>query len=244
MTRIIKNPIHLTTREIEEFAGALRNNNYQIVTSLPLVDNEPESLIPNYKNKKTHQRILDDQQADLNYFSIKYTTHLHEDILVPIGVYGISEQWKVRFPLVVNGFWQGFFMGNKDFFRGIANIDENSCNVYYPRMISLKRELMYKIFEYYYSLDSDYCSAMAWEVRNEKSNTRTIAEALTFQRFENNGTEIYSSSTISSGQWKYLIDCRLRWGIIIDDSQQNISNESYSLDRLQTFIRSLVAYQQ
>lgn len=242
MSRIIKNPIHLTIQEIEEFANVLRTNNYQIVTSLPSIDNVPESLISHYKNQETHQRILDDQNAAFNFFSIKYTTYLHEDIVVPIGVYGISDYWKVRFPLVVNGFWQGFFMGNKDSFRAIANIDENNCEVYYSKMISLKKELMYKIFEYYYSLDSNYCSAMAWEIRNEKSNTRTIAESLTFQRLENNGTEIYSSSNIAPNKWNYLVDCRLRWGIIIDDSQQNVSNERYPLDKLQIFIRSIVDY--
>jgi hypothetical protein len=205
-----KSPIFLSNKEIDEFSYCFRIGDYEIITTAPSTTNIPDGIAKCFTDVKFYQLVLDDVEADFNYFSIKYETARGGEIIVPVGVYGISRKFKTRFPLLLSPFWRDFLMMNKSIFCHLGEIKENQ-DFYYTKILDLRKDFIRKIFAYYSLLDSTYCSAMAWELRNERSTTRTIAESLKYNRIEFFKSEIYSSIVIDCDKWEYLKQCLIDW---------------------------------
>ena len=221
MYRIVSNPLSLSTREMNEFFRAFQHSRFRLVTSDPTKENVPDLLSATLQNKESYCMILDDRNASFNYFSIGYRTTMGEDVLIPVGAYGISSQRKVLFPLVINGIWQILLMLDKDTFaRGCAIPETEDSHHYYGKLIQWKKQFIQQVFQYYSTLVPGYCSAMAWPARGEKSATRSIAESLAFHRiiFAGGGKEIelYSTMALEEGSSlvKYFKNCLFRWEVI------------------------------
>ena len=227
----------LPDAEMNEFVDTFCNNRYDIITLVPSTDNLPESMIENYKSAATHQKILGDPQAYFMVYAIKYANLKGDIIIFPIGIFGVSEARKIRFPLLVNGFWQAILMASKEAFSQFCNKD---LDFYYSRFVELKRQFMFNVFGYFKTIDNEYNSVMAWPSRGEKSNTRNVAEKLSFRRFEEGKMDIYSTADVKDAKLNYLSDCVLRWGILIDDRAQYTANVIYPAARIAMLIRGLV----
>lgn len=229
----------LQDEELLEFIEVFTRNNYEIITLQPTAENVPESLIDSYKDVETHRKILADPAATFSFFSIRYQNAMGEEMLIPAGMFGVSESRKVRFPLLINGFWQMILMGNKDSFSHICDQD---TDLYYPKFIELKSQFMKNIFSYYQQIDQENYSVMAWPSRGEKSVTRRISELLGYHRAEEGKMELYTSAVAEEAKLNYLSDCVLRWGILIDDRQQTLCNVNYPFEQLQSLVRGMVGY--
>jgi hypothetical protein len=241
MRKIIKNPMNLPDAEMYQFVNVFCNNEYEIVTMEPSAENLPESMIESYKDVKTHQKILADPQAFFSVYAIQYTDENGDEIIFPIGLFGVSENRKVRFPLLINGFWQAILMASKDSFSQFCN---SNIDFYYSRFVELKRQFMTVVFGFYKKIDDECNSVMAWPSRGEKSNTRIVAEALQFSRYDDGKMDIYSADGISGSKLSHMSDCVLRWGILIDDRDQYQSNVIYPAERIQMLIRALVNFKE
>ena len=245
MTMIIKNPVGLPHEGIEEFVVAFISDNYEVVTLQPDADNTPESLIAGYNQQATYAMMMNDPGAHNSFYAIKYHTAAYGEALVPIGLFGVSDKYKVRFPLVLNGAWQGFVMFNKESFLRICDIaDPEEQDIFFMKFLDVKRKFIEKVFSYYRHLNSGYTSAMAWEARGEKSSTRKIANGLGFGRMDNGKMEIYhAAEDTPASTWQYLRNCVFRWGALIDGRLQASSNVEYPVENLQHMIRCMVGYQ-
>ena len=239
MYKIIKNPVDLSREGIEQFCSAFRTNNYEIVTTIPSDDNVPE-LLASQHSGKSYQIILDDPGAEYEFFSIKYKTADNEEMLLPIGVYGISNDKKIRFPLIITRLWQSFLMVSKANFRYMIEVEEGEDHdFYYSRMLELREDFMRNVFRYYYTIDTEFCSAMSWPIRSERSTTRLVAESLNFHRLDYGKMEVYTSVKISPAISEYIKNCIYRWSIAIEAGSQE---EPRALPNLKLFVRGLVNY--
>ncbi len=150
MQKIIKNPIQLSEDQQEHFSLLFEKGEYQVVTCIPDEHNIPESLIPSSKEAVTYREILQDDDAFLRYFAIAFQGRDNIDFLIPIGVYGCSEKRGLRFPLLLNGFWQMFLMADPVAFANIVGIeDSEECQFYFKNLISLKKSFSTKVFKYF-----------------------------------------------------------------------------------------------
>jgi hypothetical protein len=163
---------------------------------------------------------LDDPDAGFAYFSIQFDNRYHQKVTIPIGVYGIGYTNEVRFPLLLNGFWRDFLMAKKDDFCALCGIT-GQTDFYYAKILRLRKAFISKIFNYYSSIDTHLCSAMAWDIRGEKSITRIIAESLHYHRTEFLKSEIYTSFETTSNTLVYLSECLIKWYEIAREAEQN-----------------------
>lgn len=245
MYKIIKNPADLPKKEMNEFAKIFWDNNYEILTTLPADDNVPDLLSLTLQDEKNYHLILDDPNATFTYFSIKYKTGQNEEIIIPVGAFGITDKWKVRFPLVVNGIWQLLLMVNKDTFCKACNISEsNDGNFYFSRLIEWRKEFILNIFKYYLCLDGGFCSGMSWKARGEKSNTRKIAESLTFHRISFSDMELYSSVHIENNAdlVQYFKNCLFRWDVIGRNVLQDQEYPANGNSNIILLVKSIIGY--
>lgn len=240
MERIIKNPMVLPLSGMDEFIDAFRNDCYEIVTLDPVAEVMPESMIEKYKDARTHQQILGDREASFRVYAIKYTDNKGDNILFPIGIYGVSPNKKVCFPLLINGFWQAILMASKEAFSQFCNQD---IDAYFLRFIEMKRKFMLTVFDYFKNVDPEFNAVMAWPSRGEKSNTRKVAEQLGFYRSDEGKMELYSREELTGSKLTSLSDCLLRWGILIDDREQYKVNVNYPEDKIKYLIQGLVGIQ-
>jgi hypothetical protein len=242
MSTIVKDPITLFPEQIREFSMAFRTDGYEIITLDPSSGNAPEYMDTRLFDPVTHRRILNDPEAWFDYFAIVYPDRNNDSNIVPIGLYGVSAEHEIRFPLLLNEFWQAFVMTDKDTFRMICGINEaDESDFYYLKLIELKRRFISRIFEYYLSIDPLWSAAMAWEIRSKRSNTRNIAESLRFLRVEDRNHEIYSSIAIPAEKWDYLKKCIIRWGIAVEKAERT-NNTAEINPNVRILLREMVGY--
>jgi len=244
MSLIINNPLDLSVEGIREFAEVLRTKSYEIITSIPTQENTPE-IHPFYQDRNSYQLIMEDQNARFDYFSIAYRTAENEEVIIPIGVYGISGLHSVRFPLIIENFWQQLLKASKDEFKMVSQIkDDQAADFYYAACVQVRNDFIRSIFKYYYSLNPEYTSVMAWEMRGKNSNTKMISLSEGFEIREGSGCEIHSSVKNQNSRWTYLSNCYIRWGVFFP---KNLANGGGITDKdpakVQLFIRSMVNYQ-
>jgi hypothetical protein len=242
MDTIVKNPLGLPDRALEDFAEAFRTNAYEIITLRPTAENTPESLIDSYHDPLTYGHMFSDPQAVFHFFSLRYRPSGYPPTVIPIGVFGESERRNIRFPLVLNGFWQAFVMSTSDTFSQLSQLAAHpGRDAYYARFSALKKSFIHNAFRYYHCTGPQGGAAMAFELRGAKSNTRSIAESLGFHRQEAHGMEIYNSVETEPQGWKYLKECTFRWSALLRDKKQGDYNQAYPLPKVQLFVRRLVS---
>ncbi len=207
---LLQSPTQLTGYELDHFCKSFRTGNYDIVTTAPGPGVDCERLLACFKDPATYSLILDDAAGTFTYFSIQYERADGTVTQVPIGVYGISQRESVRFPLLLNDFWRDFLMVKLQEFCFMCNIQQ-SQEQYYGRLLELRKNLITKIFNYYFAESNEIASAMAWDIRGEKSLTRRLATEAGFARVEFLRSEIYSSVDLSPEKWSYLRQCLLKW---------------------------------
>jgi hypothetical protein len=215
MTKIIKDPIELSTEEVKQFADALGGNDYQIITSKPTPDNVPQKLSETLRDVNKIRMIMEDPGAEQCYFSIQYRNADGSSVVVPIGVYGVSPKRKARFPLVINGIWITLVsLGKEAFSKGLNLEEEEECSYYFAKFLEWKKGFIRKTFTYYYN--SDYCSAMSWDARGKGSNTRIIAEEVGFNVIEFDQTAIFSKTNLAkdASMLAYYKNCLFRWKML------------------------------
>lgn len=240
MEKIIKNPSLESKDDMLEFGEIFRSGRYIITAFASDKDKLPDSVVDEYLRVDTFQRILDDPNAYFNCYGIQYTLENDNKVGIPIGIFGVSDLKEVRFPLLVNLFWQTFLMIDKDRFNllaGFTNPEERDH--YFQQLIQLRKTFITRVFDYFRTAGSIGYSAMAWDIRGKKSNTRNIAEGVGFKRIENNGFELYSSLDTPNEKWDYLKNCIIRWGITVD---KNKRAELPLRSNVGFFIKSLVGY--
>jgi hypothetical protein len=238
-TSYLKSLILLSQPEIIHFTEVFRLRQYQIVSILPSSDVDCERLLDFFKDDAIYHTILDDSQGTFNYFGLKYLNSNGIETHLPIGVFGISKRYEVRFPLLLNDFWRDFLMINKNDFCYICGINDNQ-DYFYGKMLELRRSFVEAVFNYYANIDKSYISAMAWDLRSEKSLTRILAEALGYKRIEFIKSEIYSSSEINEDRWNYLKKSLLTWFKITNEVKQIMLPETATHRNLSLIARGFV----
>jgi hypothetical protein len=112
----------------------------------------------------------------------------------------------------LNDFWRDFLtVGKLDFATFLEITNEQDIDMYFLRLIELRKTFLNKIFNFYVSSNPILTTAMAWKIRGPKSLTRFTAESVGFFRYELDQDELYSSKEISKEQLEYLRNCLLRW---------------------------------
>lgn len=243
MEKIITNSTNLAHGEIEEFAEAFRNDQYEIITVDAVSSYEPELLLDRQKDKLSYAKIFDDQDATLKFFAIRYAGNAGKIVLIPIGVYGVSSRYKLRFPLYLDSFWQSFlWTTKKEFCELCGTTDDEEHDFFFLRLIDLRRAFIQKVFSYYFSIDRHDHSAMVWKLRGKDSNTRRIAEGLGFSRIEHGEHEVYSSIAFSPDMLAYMDGCLSRKGVVIGGEQEGRVDRNNARFDARLFARSIVDY--
>lgn len=210
MVKIIKDPIELTAEGVSQFAAAFRADSYEIITSQPTPENIPQRLSATLSDVSKIRMIMEDPDAGQCFFSIAY-----QDVIVPIGVYGVSPKKKARFPLVINGIWITLISLNQGVLSKLLGLEgEEDCAYYFSKYAEWKKGFIRKAFTYYFN--AEYCSAMSWEARGKESSTRVIAEEIGFYVYEFDKTAIYSKLDLSKdpGMLTYFKNCLFRWKVL------------------------------
>ena len=242
-TIVVNDPTELSEEGIKAFSNIFRNQDYQIVT-FAAKSYELTGINPILQTDQSYQTVLDDEQSTYHGFAVQYQLN-DTEIQIPLGVYGVSPKFKMRFPLLINGFWRIFLMIGKEQFCALFNIKENQ-DTYYQSLRDQREHFVHKIFDYYNALGDDTTSAMAWGIRNKQSLTRSTAESLGYRRTEfiETNDEIYSSDELSQEQWDYLKSCTGRWMNVIPEDQKKPAS-SMNQFNMNTILlgRCLVGYQ-
>lgn len=222
MITIIKDPGELTSTGVSFFADALKTGNYEITTSPTTPEYTPQRLSPTLQSIQKIRTIMEDPLAEQYFFSIRYQCPEQGTVIVPIGVYGVSHQYRVRFPLVINGIWITLVsLGREAFINGLGLGGNENQARYFSRFVDWKKDFIRKSFAYFF--DTEYCAGMSWVARGPNSNTRIIAEEVGFKRFEFNNTVIFSKTDLNVNQkmCHYYKNCLFRWKVL----SKNDANE-------------------
>ncbi|UII33610.1 hypothetical protein LVD17_07230 [Fulvivirga ulvae] len=186
----------MNDEELIALADAFRHNTFEIETLEPNEDNIPENLPDPMKEIDSYNAMFKETTGGFNYIAIRFMVPSGTNVHVPIAVFGKGESKKVRFPLIMNGSWFAMLTTDKNTFQMGLGVGEEECPLYFSRFVDWKRNFIEKIFDHY--LQSEYCSAMCWEVKEKSSNTRKIAEQLGFYRIVFDNQELYTSKDITN----------------------------------------------
>ncbi|TYP74362.1 hypothetical protein [Aquimarina intermedia] len=213
MDKINRDINQLTKEQIIMLASAFTEDTFEIVTTVPSSDNIPLNLSETLQNKENFAVLMEDENANFNYFSIKYPIGKSQSAIMPFGVYGVSDKRNIRFPLVINGIWVSLFMLDEATFgAGLQICDASELSKYYSRFTSWKQQLISKVFNYYYL--SEYNSIMSWPKRGERSFTRQLAEEIGFLWQDFNNNELFSSLSLSTSEIDYVKNSLFRWKVL------------------------------
>jgi len=218
----------LSKDEVQDLALCLRSKMYKIVSSTPNQNNVPEGIIDVFCQADTYHFILDDSDANFEYFSLIFASGVNL-VLVPIGVYGLSLKHQTYFPLQLNSFGRAFIMTSyQDFCSACGLIDSPQSKEKFQSVLAIREHFIRMIFLYYYNLNDQYNSIMAWSARHPDSPTRKIAEAVKFKRMEvgeqKDKSEVYFKNDFDESAFNYLIQCGARWDTVFYQAQAKSLN--------------------
>lgn len=240
---LIKSPSDLSMVDLQKFCDRFRAGDYSIVVSDPVEDGLPDSMNQCFEFAKTYQEILDDPSASYLNHAISAFVDEERELLIPIGIFGESNKHAIRFPFILNGFWLMFLMANQMQFSMVSGItDPEISRKYFSRLVDMRKVFIEKIFSFYKSLDEEKISSMGWALRNKASLTRTLAEALGFQRKELFGQELYVSMIVSDEKYDYIYKCACRWVRIVDETSKYEAPFQVAAE-ITEFAKTLVSYE-
>lgn len=231
--RMINRMADLGKDELSFFSEQMRNSAYHIASQPASGNYRPEGMLDCFLHRSTYQQLLSDPGAGFHFFLIVYSDARAQKTGIPIGVFGHSPMYKLRFPLLLNSFWRGFIMINRLRFGQYVKEEEGSEG--YAAILKLREIFIRRIFSHYSQLGGGYQSVMAWPIRGEKSLTRQIAEGLGFSRCEHadTETEYYTTGDFKGELFPYLLQSTDKWNDAAEASQAEIS-------KLSLFCHSLI----
>ncbi|MCW3072740.1 MAG: hypothetical protein JWO44_2630 [Bacteroidetes bacterium] len=179
---------NLSQENFIQFTDALSSCNYEIIDPGVLPDDAVKQTFGGTSNRMEHYKIIfDDQEASLGYFLLKFTGADGSDVLLPITVFGKSDVHKVYFPLVIDQMLVENFLklSKKGLTEFLDTFPEEAIDELFVKFLSIKKNLIEAIFKKYLEVSKDFISAMAWELKGKESFTRKLAEAHSFNCWQN-----------------------------------------------------------
>lgn len=237
----------LSDNDLAGFACSLREGSYEIELVVPGDANCPDGLLVPFTRVETYRYIFDEVASSFSYFSLKYEFQ-NRAVHIPLGVFGIAQNRKLHFPLLISSVGREFLMMPFHQFAEILRpvSDRLAIDAAYHRVLDARRILITKIFRFYYCLDSAYNPVMSWSAKGEKSPTRTVAQELGFIRTElsdeEGKKEFYFGKPFDRKVYEFVIECSQRWFSVFRHNKTNIAfhsnrslNEELIMDKLRLF---------
>jgi hypothetical protein len=208
----------LSESEIAILAEVLQTGEFEIVRYDPSGDNHPEGLLDIFTTKPIYAWLLNDQDADLAFFSIRFRKDRGCYIRLPVGVYGFSAVNNVSYPLIATGYLRDFLDVSKADFDNILKVDDEGASMAYGKLVGMRYRLMTRIFSFYRDVNPDRNAFTAWKIRNKESATRKAAEAALHRlEYPDAGIEFYHSKPADETTMYYLTQCLGRWESLSKD---------------------------
>lgn len=189
------------------FIDALSSRNYEITDPGILPDNTVKHTFGGTSNKAAHYRLIfNDPDATLGYFMFKFPDKNGLFVEFPIAVFGKSATNKLYFPLVIDQTMvEEFLKLSKARLAEVINfLSPAEIDRVFVKFLEIKKHFIITIFQKYLEYSKDQLAVMVWDYKGEKSFTRTIAENLSFNYWENNDlkVEFFSSKPITEEEKK------------------------------------------
>lgn len=193
----IKQLPDLTHDELIQLHLLMQKNKY----SVEIKDNAefPVGIYPELLKLKTIRCRTNDPNPEFR------AIHLHAgDWSIPVSIFVQSKKSNYQTMFLLGGNLQSLFMVSRDKFREYIGGDNGpSEEDMYTKLLTIRIELIRRLFQAYQSYDDSMEAFMWWDIRGKRSITRSIAEELGYHRTELEQTEFYYKNIDSVNSYNF-----------------------------------------
>ncbi len=185
MMRAVKQLPYLTLPELCQLHNRMYNDDYKIVIGNNIVF--PVGILPELLKKRTSHCTASDKEARFKVIFLST-----DDFSIPISIFVQTVTGSFQTMLILAGGVQGIFTTSRvEFYENVEAMKSFTKDEAYNDFIKVRKELIKKIFEVYYSYNPEMEAFMSWAVRGKDSLTRKIAEEIGFYRVQVGNSELY-----------------------------------------------------
>ena len=195
-SKIIKQLPDLSQEELVQLHTLIYHDSFKISIGDGIF---PVGVFPELLQYKTIRCESNDPNAEYKIVSLET-----EQWSIPISIFLLTRKWEFQSMFLLGANVQNLFQISREVF--CAKVGDTFCDQsdeLYEHFLSLRTVLIKKIFEAYYTYDSNFEAFMFWDVRGKKSITRTVAEKVGFNRIELDKIEFYFKNTSSFDKYDF-----------------------------------------
>lgn len=229
MEEIIKSKFQdLIDREIIAIARSFRKNNFDITYEQPDPEYLPTGIYNFLLIKEGYQYLFRDPQSYFNCFYLKIIVDNLYKLKLPIGAFGVCPSRKILLPITLSDFISTFLRTDNDSFSSFIPGEPDHVRLALQKFLQGKQNLITRLFAFYYNVQKEYNSIMAWQIRHKNSATRRFAESQGFFRSEvpEIDTEFYHAHRLDTETLNYIVECSKR----VKDLEIETNKEVFSSD--------------
>lgn len=197
MIKKIKQLPDLTYDELIQLHLFMQKGDYSI--SIEENGEFPVGIYKEILKLRTIQCKTNDSDADFRVIHLQVG-----ELSIPVAIFVLTKKWSYQTMFVLGGNLQNLFMISRDSYSEFTRGNHAALgHDPYSELLAIRKELIRRLFQAYYSYDPNMEAFMSWDIRGKGSLTRSIAEELGFNRKEIDQTEFYHKNLDSCESYNF-----------------------------------------